>query len=154
MKKVLFICSTGGHLEEMLQLKALFPKYKSMLVTEKNDRAKNLNLSIPIKTVLFGTRRHLFSYFFILGFNILKEFAIFCQFRPDVVVTTGAHTSVPMIFIAKFFGKKVIYIESIARVHTKSWTGKLIENKVDKFIVQWEELLEIYPNAEYHGQIL
>ena len=39
MKKVLFIASTGGHLNELLQLKALFKEYDSYLVTER-DKSK------------------------------------------------------------------------------------------------------------------
>ena len=35
-KKVLFISSTGGHLNELLQLKILFNKYDSYIITEKD----------------------------------------------------------------------------------------------------------------------
>ncbi|SKA09263.1 Oligosaccharide biosynthesis protein Alg14 like [Pilibacter termitis] len=154
MKKVLFICSTGGHLEEMLTLRPLFSKYKSIFVTENNVRGKQLNLDIPVYFVRFGTRRHLLAYLFIFSWNIVKEFFIFLRFMPDVVITTGAHTSVPMVYFAKLFKKKVVYIESVARVHSKSFTGKLIEKKVDKLIVQWKEMEDVYENGEYHGQLL
>ena len=42
MKKVLFISSTGGHLKELLQLKKIFGKYDSYLITEKTDSTKKL----------------------------------------------------------------------------------------------------------------
>ena len=35
-KKVLFISSTGGHFDELLQLKPLFKKYNSYIITEKD----------------------------------------------------------------------------------------------------------------------
>ena len=35
MKKVLFISSTGGHLNEMMQLKEMFSKYDYHIITEK-----------------------------------------------------------------------------------------------------------------------
>ena len=35
MKKVLFIASTGGHLNELLQLSPCFKNYDYLLVTEK-----------------------------------------------------------------------------------------------------------------------
>ena len=35
MKKVLFIASTGGHLNELLQLSPIFKNYDYTLVTEK-----------------------------------------------------------------------------------------------------------------------
>jgi len=43
-KKVLFIASTGGHLSELLQLKSLFNKYNSYLITEKTKSTIGLKL--------------------------------------------------------------------------------------------------------------
>ena len=42
MKRLLFISSTGGHLNELLQLKPMFKKYDSYLITEKTKN--NLEL--------------------------------------------------------------------------------------------------------------
>ena len=50
-------------------------------------------------------------------------------------------------------GKKVIYIESFARVDEPSLTGKLMYHVADLFIVQWKEMMEFYPNAVYGGGI-
>jgi len=41
MKKVLFISSTGGHFSELLQLKPLFGKYNSYIITEKDKTNEN-----------------------------------------------------------------------------------------------------------------
>ena len=40
MKKVLFISSTGGHLNELMQLKPLFNKYDYHIITEKDKSNK------------------------------------------------------------------------------------------------------------------
>ena len=58
-----------------------------------------------------------------------------------------------MCCLGKIFGSKVIYIETFANVTTKTSTGKLIYKFADLFIVQWESMLEIYPNAVYGGWI-
>ena len=42
MKKVLFIASTGGHLNELMQLKDMFNYYDYHLVTEKTNSNKYL----------------------------------------------------------------------------------------------------------------
>ena len=42
MKKVLFISSTGGHLNELLQLSPLFEKYDYHIITEKDKANENL----------------------------------------------------------------------------------------------------------------
>ena len=42
MKKVMFIASTGGHLDELLQLKEMFNKYDYHIVTEKDKTTEKL----------------------------------------------------------------------------------------------------------------
>ena len=42
MKRVVFVASTGGHLNEMMQLKELFDKYEYHIITEKTK--SNLHL--------------------------------------------------------------------------------------------------------------
>jgi hypothetical protein len=58
-----------------------------------------------------------------------------------------------MFIWGKLFGSKLIYIESNARVYSKSHTGKIIEPICDKIIVQWPEMLQVYKNAEYWGTL-
>ena len=41
-KKVLFISSTGGHLNELLQLAPLFDKYDYNIITEKDKANEGL----------------------------------------------------------------------------------------------------------------
>lgn len=41
-KKVLFISSTGGHLNELLQLSPLFDKYDYNIITEKDKANEGL----------------------------------------------------------------------------------------------------------------
>lgn len=155
MKKVLFISSTGGHLSEMLQLKPMFKKYDYHIVTEYTDSTKNLKNIYPSKVdyLVFGTKDHLFTYIFKFGFNILKSIYLFFKIRPQYIVTTGTHTAVPICYIAKFFGSKVIFIETFANSESKTLSGKLVYPIADLFIVQWKSMLKLYPNAIYGGWI-
>ena len=84
---------------------------------------------------------------------MFEQFGIFIKEKPDVIVTTGAAVAIPMCIIGKVFRKKVIYIESYARMTTPNKTGKLIYKFADLFIIQWEELRKYYPNAVYGGSI-
>ena len=152
-KKVLFISSTGGHLNELLQLKSLFYNYDYLLVTEKDKSTISLKDKYNVKYLVYGTRKNLFSYFFKFIFNFIKSFIIFIKFKPDVVITTGAHTCVPMLFIAKFFKKKSIYIETMANRKTKTMTGKIVEKWVTYFVVQWEDMKNLYEDSVYGGLI-
>lgn len=152
--KVLFISSTGGHLNELLQLKKLFKKYSSTIITEKTKSTLNLKDKYDnVYYLVYGTKDHMFQYIFKFTFNIFKSIYLFFKIRPNVVITTGTHTAVPMIYIAKLFRKKVIYIETFANSHTKTLTGRLVYPIVDYFVVQWESMLELYPKAIYGGWI-
>lgn len=154
MKKVLFISSTGGHLNELLQLKPIFEKYNSYIVTEKTKTNKDLkNEYKNVSYLLYGTKHKPIRYIFIAIFNIIKSLILFIKIRPNVIITTGAHTAVPICLIGKLFKKKIIYIETFANIHTKTLTGKIIYPIADLFVVQWESMLELYPKAEYWGWI-
>lgn len=153
-KRVLFISSTGGHLDELLQLKILFKKYNSYIITEKTKSTISLKDSYSnVNYLAFGTKDHLFSYIFKFIYNFIKTIILFIKIRPSVIVTTGTHTAVPMCYIGKLFFKKIIYIETIANSKTKTLSGKLVYPIADTFIVQWESMLELYPRAIYGGWI-
>ncbi len=154
-KKVLFISSTGGHLSELLQLSPLFKKYNYYIITEK-DKA-NIGLKVKYRHKLlflpYGTRSKIFTYIFKYIFICFKSLYYYFKIRPKVIITTGTHTAGPMCYIGKLFGSKIIYIETYANRNTKTATGRLIYPISDLFIVQWEEMLKIYPKAVYGGSI-
>lgn len=155
MKKVLFISSTGGHLTELLELKKLFSKYDYRIITEKTKSNSSLKDDYPNKVsyLLYCTKHSKFKYPFVLLINCFISLFYYIKFRPNVIVTTGTHTAGPMCCIGKLFGSKVIYIETFANIKTKTVTGRLIYKIADLFIVQWESMLELYPNAVYGGWI-
>ena len=154
-KKVMFISSTGGHLEELLQLNKMFSKYDYCLITEKTK--SNLYLKdkygSKVHYLVYGTKHHMFSYPFKLLFNCFKSLFFYLKFRPDYIITTGVHTAGPMCCLGKVFGSKVIYIETFANMVTKTTTGKLLYPISDMFVVQWESMKELYPKAVYGGWI-
>ena len=154
-KKVLFISSTGGHLKELLQLKKIFGKYDSYLITEKTDSTKKLKDEYKKKMgyMVFGTKDHMLTYPFKLLANCFISVYYFIKIRPKYIVTTGTHTAGPICYLGKIFGSKIIYIETMANINRKTQTGRLIYPIADLFIVQWESMLKIYPKAIYGGYI-
>lgn len=150
-KKICFTSSSGGHLEEISQLKQIAENYDNFLITEKSSFSQNnfgrKKYYVPQtnrKEILFIFK---FIYVYIYSiFILLKE-------KPDVIISTGALITYPVCLVGKLLKKKIIYIESFARCDKPSLTGKLMYKKADLFIVQWEELLEYYPNAIFGGGI-
>lgn len=155
MKKVLFISSTGGHLSEMMQLKKIFNNYDYHIITEKTKANIKLRKEYNkrINYLIYGTKDYLFTYIFKLLANCFMSFIYYIKIRPEFIVTTGAHTAGPICCIGKIFGSKIVYIETFANMETKTITGKLIYNFADLFIVQWENMLKLYPKATFGGWI-
>lgn len=155
MKKVLFIASTGGHLSELMQLKRIYDKYDYHIITEKTESTVGLKSKYKNKIdyLIFGTKDHAFSYIFKFIGNCLKSFYLYLKIRPKYIVTTGTHTAVPISYIGKLCGTKIIFIETFANSKTRTLSGKMIYPISDLFIVQWEEMLKLYPKAVYGGWI-
>ena len=155
MKKVMFISSTGGHLDELMQLKPLFKKYNYHIVTEKDKMTEKLKKEYGkrISYLVYGTRNKPIRYIFKLSYNTILSLLIYIKYRPGYIITTGAHTAGPMCCIGKLFGSKIIYIETFANINKKTVTGRIIYHFADLFIVQWEEMLELYPKAVLGGSI-
>lgn len=151
MKKICFIASTGGHFEQLMMLKPLMNKYESFIVTEKTDYsvAKNSKKIYYLNQV----NRNEKTFILKMLMNSLNTARIFLKEKPDVVISTGALATIPMCILSKIFKKKLIFIESFAKVNSPTLTGKLLSRFADQFYVQWNDMLKIYPNAIYKGGI-
>lgn len=155
MKKVLFISSTGGHFSELLQLKPLFEKYNSYIITEKDKTNESYKDVYGDKMFFlpYGTRSKIFSYIFKYFYLCIKTIYLFFKIRPKYIVTTGTHTAVPMCYLGKLFGSKIIFVETFANSKSKTLSGRMIYPIANLFIVQWREMLKMYPKAVYGGSI-
>lgn len=150
-KKICFVASCGGHLEELLCLRQLAEENCSYWITEKSENCPVRELQHAYYVPQMNRHEQWFVIHLIKLF--LKAIFITAKERPDVVITTGALISFPFCVIAKICGKKIIYIETYARITGKSLTGRLIYPFADLFLVQWESLLKYYPKAKYTGGI-
>ncbi len=149
--KIGFVASSGGHWEELMCLRTIADKYASFYVTEKGGQSDDSNLNdIYLFSQINRKEKFFFIHFITLFVRALK---IMLLEKPDVIISTGALLAFPFCLIAKMMRKRVIYIESFARVYEGSLTGKLVYHFSDLFIIQWESLKEIYPKAVYGGGI-
>lgn len=151
MKKICFIASTGGHFEQLMMLKPLMDKYDSFIVTEKTGYSviKDDRKIYYLNQV----NRHEKTFIFKMIANGVQSIGIFIREKPDVVISTGALATIPMCVLVKIFRKKVIFIESFAKVTSPTLTGKLVYKFADQFYVQWEQMLEHYQKAIFKGGI-
>ena len=150
-KKICFAASSGGHYEQILMLKPLMEKYDSFLLTERTDY--NAEVKGVRTFFLRQVNRKEKMFIPVMLLNTLRTIFIYAKERPDVVITTGVLAVLPMCLLSKLMRKKLIYIESFAKVNTPNESGKLLYKYADRFYVQWESMLKVYPNAVYLGGI-
>lgn len=86
--------------------------------------------------------------------NSFQSLKVFMKEKPDVVISTGADTAIATCVIAKAFGKKLIFVESLARISSPSLSGKIAYPIADLFFVQWSQNLNFFPKAVFAGSVL
>ena len=150
-RKILFTASAGGHYTQLKSLIAKMKPEEYLILTEKTEFEKK---SERVKFLRYSTTASKFYVFSLLS-NTFRSLFVLLLYMPDVIISTGAHSTIPVIVLGKILRRKVIFIESFAKVYTRNRTGRFIykHNLYDLFVVQWKELLEIYPNAVYGGSI-
>lgn len=149
--KTCFAASSGGHFEQLMMLKPLMAKYDSFIITEKTAF---LSGNKGTRTYyLRQVNRKEKAFLFLMAVNTLLSLRILIKEKPDYIICTGVLAMIPVCLLAKLFGKKLIYIESFAKVNSATLTGKLLYKCADQFYVQWEPMLQIYPQAIYRGGI-
>ncbi len=151
MSKICFAASSGGHLEEISNLRKLLQGHDGFLFTEKSDFSVASFCEKAYYVDQINRKELLFLFKFLRLF--FQSFKILIHEKPDCVISTGALATYPISLLAKIMGKKLIYIESFARVDTPSLTGKLVYPIADLFIVQWEDAIKFFPKAVYGGWI-
>lgn len=150
-KKICFAASTGGHFEQLMMLRPLMNKYDSIIVTEKSQYSVE---NKDTKTYyLSQVNRKEKTFLFRMIVNSIKTIKILLIENPDIIISTGALATIPLCLFGKLFRKKIIFIESFAKINSPTLTGKLVYKFADQFYVQWEEMRKIYPNAIYKGGI-
>lgn len=164
-KTVMFAASIGGHYKELMGLKELFPRYNSILVTDNKAAMNQPEIVKSFRSIEFpdamsdrrkrnGGKKSEETRLAALQ-TYLKMFRqcirIVRKYKPSVIISTGSYIAVPLFWWGKLYGAKLIFIESNAMVYSKTTTGRLVGWLSDKVIVQWSEMLKVYPKAEYWG---
>lgn len=149
MKKVLLTASSGGHFEQLMMLKDIINEYDSVVLTEKTKYQIKVD-NARVYTVCQVNRKELlfiFKFFYIF----IKSLIIIIKEKPDVIISLGALCTFPACLLMKIMRKKVVFIESFAKIDSPTLTGKLVYKFADLFMVQWESMKKYYPNAVCKG---
>lgn len=149
--KICLACSHGGHFAEMKQLLDAFEGHNYFFVTYSSEATKNLKNAHFIKFEGWDFKGKI-----LLIKSIIKATEILLKEKPNLIISTGGgEIAVPLCYIGKILGAKVIFIETLARITTQSGGGKFVYPIADLFLVQWESLLKKYgTKAKYWGKVI
>lgn len=167
---VMFACNQGGHFSQVMALKQLFDEYDTVLISDnilakKENTPALKNVGVVDYAMSMANRREeqrkkgkneilkiqaLTSYV-VLFAECIK---LWKKYRPAVIISTGSNIAVPFFLYGKLRGSKLIFIETRAKVYSKTLTGKIVGKVADWIFVQWPEMKTVYPNAEYCGTLV
>jgi UDP-N-acetylglucosamine:LPS N-acetylglucosamine transferase len=146
---VLLVCSSGGHLQQMLALRAAWQGYSHVWVTFDKSDSRSLLRDERVAFAYSPTNRNLKN----LLRNLVLAWRTLRVVRPRVLLTTGAGVAVPFAWIGRLRGVRIVYIESFTRIEGPSLTGRLVGPIADRSYVQWPELARVVRNARYAGNV-
>ena len=142
-KKIIGICSGGGHLSELLKTIPSSYENEVVYITFKNGHTKD---SLKGKPHFFVIDPHISKVKFLI--NFMQSFFLYIKIRPKVIISTGAGIAIPLILIGKFFKTKIVFIESGARIFKPSKTASFIYKYSDLFIIQYKTLHSFFPKSK------
>jgi UDP-N-acetylglucosamine:LPS N-acetylglucosamine transferase len=154
--RILLIFGKGGHTTQMLRLLKRMPKrhtYAYVLCQEDPVAEFKVRGRVYKVTRPAAETDSVYAKIFKSLRCSLQALRILLADRPDVIISAGPGVGAIFSYIAKILGKKVVFIESWARVSSKSASGKLVYPVADLFFVQWPEMLKLYPRAIYAGRL-
>ena len=140
--RVGLVCSTGGHLAQLFQLREWWSWHDRFWVTFDRPDAREL---LAGERVYFGvgpTNRH-------VG-NVLRNFGLAGRILdaegPDVLVSNGA--GIGLSFFARAWGRvPLVFLEVPDRLDLPSLTGRIAHRLADRMVLTNAVQRRLYPDG-------
>jgi UDP-N-acetylglucosamine:LPS N-acetylglucosamine transferase len=148
--KTVLVCSAGGHLLLLHQLRPWWERHDRLWVTFRQTDAESILAGERVAWAFHPTQRNIPN----LLRNARLAWRVLRRERPAIVVSTGAGVALPFFLVARLLGIKTVYIEAYERIESPSLTGRLCYPLSNLFILQWDEQRRFYPRGEVVGALL
>jgi len=148
--RICLAASGGGHLTQLMKLEEAWKGHDRFYVTTTHEVREELQRHGKVYVVGECNREGPLQTLGVLG-SCLK---IVWKERPDVVISTGAAPACLLCIVARLFGARIIWIDSIANTEDLSLSGRIIRPLADLMLVQWPEVANRRKSAEYMGTLL
>ncbi len=145
--RVLLVSSSGGHLAQLLCLRPWWEKHDRHWVTFNTEDAVDKLAGEDVTWAHHPTTRNVPN----LLRNTVQATSVLKEFRPDLIVSTGAAVAVPYFWMHKRAKARTVYLEVYDRIETRTLTGRLCRPVTDLFLVQWPEQAQLYRSSVMVG---
>ncbi len=140
-KKVLIVSSVGGHLTEVMQVRAALEGHRVYLVV--NDEVQLPDFPFEAVYRIAHAERD-----WRVVWNLVEAAVILDEVRPDVILSTGAGPVVPFALLGRAIpGLRVVFIESAAAVERPTLTGRIMRRLAHDLFYPWESLARYFPRG-------
>jgi UDP-N-acetylglucosamine:LPS N-acetylglucosamine transferase len=148
-RRVMLVCSSGGHLVQLVRLRQWWESRERMWVTFPGPDAESQLVGEDVQIAYHPTTRN--------AGNAARNFGLALKlvrsYRPDVIVSTGAGVAVPFFLAGRLHGVRTVFLEVFDRIDTPTLTGRLCYPMADLFLLQWEEQRRNYPRGHVVGSV-
>ncbi len=146
-KRVLAMASGGGHFIQLLRLRPAWEGHDVTYATVYADSAADVTPA-PLLTFRDVSRADWWR-LPLVAWDMAK---ILATVRPHVIVTTGAMPPLVAIGLARLFGIKTIFIDSIANSEVMSGSGRMAGRVASQALTQWPLLAR--DGVDHWGSVL
>jgi UDP-N-acetylglucosamine:LPS N-acetylglucosamine transferase len=148
--KILFACSSGGHLAQLYRLRPWWENHERAWVTFDGPQSRSLLRGERFSPAFAPTTRNVPNALR----NLRLAVRVLRAERPDVVISDGAGVAFPFFLIARVLGIRTVYLEVYDRVIRPTLTGRLCYPITSLFLLQWPEQARHYPRGQVVGCLL
>lgn len=132
---LLVVCSCGGHLLQMLEMRAAWESYDRFWVTFDKSDSRSLLRDERVIHAFGPTNRNIPN----LLRNLRLAVRTIRRERPAAILSTGAAVAVPFAWVGRLYGVRTIYVESFTRIEGLSLSGRMIGPLAQAIYAQWPE---------------
>lgn len=147
---MLLICSAGGHLLQLLELRAAWEPFPRVWVTFDKADTRSLLRDERVVHAFGPTNRNVPN----LLRNLALAWRVLRRERPAAILTTGAGLAVPFAWLGRVRGVPCVYVESVTRIDELSLSGRLIRPIAQRMYVQWPDLAATARGVRFAGSLL
>jgi beta-1,4-N-acetylglucosaminyltransferase len=147
--RLLLVCSSGGHLLQLHELRAAWEPFPRVWVTFNKSDARALLRGEQVIHAHGPTNRSIPN----LVRNLLLAWSVIRTERPAAVLTTGAGVAVPFAWIARLHRVPIVYVESFTRIAELSLSARMIAPVATRLYAQWPEVAGRAPRFRFAGNL-